>query len=250
MKNWWARRKERRRPVALIFRWKRPHGFSFRLGFFLLLSFALHVAGFYLFKVVYPPNQKALPRAAEVWQLPADDPRVLAQLARHGTALGAFAGAIPIRESSPATTLVPLRLSFDGYSPSFVALPPRQLNQPLEFPDAVPALLPPVEELTVQDQSPMAARDSILWEDPATGTTAELPWTCPENSKAGTESVWQARVDAAGRVIEVVPVRSPGGAADAGMRRHLLTLSAPATLRPPAGGTGWLLIRLTACSKP
>ena len=250
MKNWWARRKERRRPVALIFRWKRPHGLSFRLGFFLVLSLALHIAGFYMFKVVYPPNQKVLPRDAEVWQLPADDPRVLAQLARHGTALGAFSGAIPFRDGPPATEIVPMRLSFDGYQPAFEPLPPRRLNQPLVFPDAVPAMLPPGEELAIEGKPIRTERNLLIWENPANGSSVEMPWTCPEEHAPGSDALWQVLVDPAGRVIEAVPVRSPGGQADAGIRRHLLALAAPEPMRPPPGGSSWFQLRLTTCSRP
>jgi hypothetical protein len=243
MITWLARRNERRRPIPLVFRWKRPHAFSFRLAFFLLLSFAIHLTGFYLFKVVYPPNQKSLPRDAEVWQLRADDPDVLANLARKGSALGAFSGAIPFRDGPPPVALVPMRLSFDGYQPGFEPLPPRALNEPLVFPDAVPAALPPVEETPMAGQPLPEREDRLIWEDPATGQQTEIPWTCPEANLVTGDSLWQARVAPGGQLVEAVPVRSTGGAADAALRRHLLNLTAPETHRPPAGGHRWINLR-------
>ncbi|MFM7180108.1 MAG: hypothetical protein ACKO2G_01380 [Verrucomicrobiales bacterium] len=209
----------------------------------MLLSFALHIAGFYLFRVVYPPNQKSLPRDAEVWQLRADDPDVLANLARHGPALGAFSGAVPFRDGPPAIDLVPMRLSFDGYQPGFERLPPRSLNQPLVFPNAVPAALPPTEELPMAGL-PSPARDGqTLWEDPATGEQTEMPWTCPEPTLVTGESLWQARVTDSGQVAEAVPLRSTGGAADAALRRHLLNIIVPESIRPAPGAVRWLNLR-------
>ena len=243
---WLARRNERRRPVPMIFRWKRPRAISFRLGFFLLLSFALHLTGFYLFKVVYPPNRKSLPRDAEIWQLRADDPDVLANLARHGPALGAFSGAIPFREGPPAVELVPMRLSFDGYQPGFEPLPRRSLNQPLVFPDAVPATLPPVEEVPMAGLPAVAFDSRILWEDPATGKQTEMSWTSPEPNLVTGESLWQVRVVSSGQVSEAVPIRSIGGVTDAALRRHLLNVIVPEELRPVSGATRWLKLRFSS----
>jgi hypothetical protein len=250
MITWLARRNERRRPISLVFRWKRPHAFSFRLGFFLLLSFALHLTGFYLFKVVYPPNQKSLPRDAEIWQLDTADPSVLANLSRHGPALGAFSGAIPFREGPPAVELVPMRLSFDGYQPAFEPLPQRSLNQPLVFPEAVPATLPPVEDVPMAGLPAPARAGRILWEDPATRKQTDMSWNCPEPGLVSGESLWQARVRANGQVAEAVPIRSTGGAADAALRRHLLDVIVPEELRPAPGATRWLNLRFAPGSLP
>lgn len=249
MITWLARRNERRRPIPLVFRWKRPRAISFRLGFFLLLSVAIHLTGFYLFKVVYPPNQKALPRDAEIWQLRPEDPDVLAQLTRKGPALGAFSSAVPFRDGPPAVELVPMRLSFDGYQPGFEALPPRALNQPLVFPDAVPAALPPVEEVPIAGLPAPAPETRLTWEDPASGEHAAMPWTCPEPNLVASESLWQARVASSGQVTEAVPIRSTGGAADAALRRYLLNVIVPEELRPVPGVTRWLNLRLSSGPK-
>lgn len=250
MLTWLARSNERRRPISLIFRWKRPHSFSFRLVFFFVLSFALHIAGFYLFKVVYPPNQKSLPRDAEVWQLDTNDPEVLAHLARHGPALGAFSGAVPFRDGPSPSALVPMRLSFDGYQPGFEPLPPRSLNEPLVFPDAVPAALPPIEETPSALLAPVTREDRVLWEEPATGKQVEVPWTCPEANLVTGEALWQVRVGANSQITEAVPIRSTGGAADAALRRYLLQLVVPGELRPETGTDRWLYLRFATGQKP
>ena len=227
----------------MIFRWKRPRAVSFRLGFFLLLSLAIHLAGFYLFKVVYPPNQKSLPRDAEIWQLRPDDQEVLANLARQVPALGAFSSAIPFRDGPTALDLVPMRLSFDGYQPGFEPLPPRALNQPLVFPEAVPAALPPVEEVPMAGLPAPAREGRLIWEDPATGKETEMPWTCPDPILQTGESLWQVHIGSGGHPSEAVPVRSTGGATDAVLRRHLLNVIAPPELRPAAGETRWINLR-------
>ena len=176
---WWRWHGRKRAPVALIFRWRRAHMFSFRLFFFLFASVVMHLAAFYVFEVVYPPNKKDLVRDAAIWLLPMDEPGVRAVLAGHGASLRAFSGGTGglVEQAVP---VVPLRFSFEEYQPRFEPLAPRELSAPLVFPEAVPVVLPdlePVMEIEPGEGVAVVATPAqsapLAWRVP-TGETAAM----------------------------------------------------------------------------
>ena len=229
--------------VNLIFRWRPAHGFSFRLVFFLFLSLACHFAAFYVFKVVYPPNKKNLPRDAGVWLLPMDDPQVKALLARHSASLGAFGAVAPEPEES-AVALVPARLTTEGHQLGFLPLPPSRFAFPLVFPDAADAGLPPVAAgETAAPARPADARQGAVlqWVDEA-GTVRTSSAGIRVSQGTGDEAdssgwVFRVAIDRHGRVKEAALLRGSGDARDALLRRAILALYAPDELPRPAPGT-------------
>lgn len=248
-KSWPARRPR----VSLMFRWRRPHGLSFRLVFFLFLSAVFHLAAFYVFKVVYPPNKKSLPRDAGVWWLLESDPQVKALLARHSASLAAFAGSVPA-DHGPATEMVGMRLSFDRHEPGFAPPPARKPGESLVFPDAVPALLPPVSvspddpiETPPPDPVAKVPEKALVWAAPG-GVVVEADWIGPSPIAPippGAEWRFQVGVESSGRVKEAVLVQGTGGAADAEVRRQLLgSLVATELPRPKPGELSWFSLRL------
>lgn len=253
MPMWWKFWNRRARPVDLMFRWRRPRAISFRLGFFLLISVTVHFAAFYVFEVVYPPNKKILPRDGAVWMLPDNNPQVQALLARHAGALGAFraVGVAVDGDRAGAAALVPFRLSFDSYQPRFEPLPPRSLGKPLEYPDAVPVVLPPVEE-PGGDAAQAVARATgpvAIWMS-ADGKDAVAPWTGPLPTWPGqrhTGASWEFQIacDRHGRVVEAVMAKGTGTGADALVRRQLLGLQVPDAMPRPNGPVPvWLTVNL------
>ncbi len=66
----------------LVFRWKVSDHHRLRLGFFLFLALAAHIGCFYLFQVIYPKTERALPYTASVTVLDARDPLARDAMAR------------------------------------------------------------------------------------------------------------------------------------------------------------------------
>ncbi len=60
--------------TRLTFQWKDPDKGGVRLWFFLTLSLAAHVGCFYLFQVIYPKSERALPYTATLTVLDPKDP--------------------------------------------------------------------------------------------------------------------------------------------------------------------------------
>ena len=250
MATWWKPWNRMGRAVNLIYRWRRPRAISFRLAFFLLISTTIHLTAFYVFEVVYPPNKKLLPRDAAVWVLPENDPRIQALMARHGAALGGFR-AVGMEASGWA---IPFRLSFDNYVPRFEDLPRRELGRPLVYPDAVPAVLPPVENemgavaMPVVQAEPASA--SMVWrtaagEESSDAWTGDWP-TLPGDGQAGAEWEFQIAYDRHGRVIEVAISKGTAAGADALLRRQLLGRVVPENLpRPKHATPAWATVILT-----
>jgi len=118
---------------SLLFRWKKPKLWDWRVPFCVMVAVFGHAFAFYVFKVVYPPSDRIVPRSNPVSILHEDNPdarKLLSQLEDRGFSVWPGEGT-EIEEWSPAREHISFQPSFSGYE---IALrktdPPRwQLNQ-------------------------------------------------------------------------------------------------------------------------
>ena len=241
---WWQRKKNM---VPLVFRWRKPHGLSFRLGLFLLSSVVIHLAAFYAFEVVYPPNRKDLIRDGTLWLLSSEEPTVRAVLARHEAALQAFSG-LGSQSTQRIGPKVTLRSTLDRYEPNFMPLPVRSLEQALVFPDAVPKMLPvlSIEDTRANNPPESVVRSGIgmIWAD---GQIDDIPLNIQTLAGAASQEGWLFGVayGADRRVREAVVLHGPGTDVGGQLRRWVLSLSVPKNL--PAARSralAWTTLRL------
>lgn len=238
---------------SLVFTWRRPHAVSFRLVFLLFCSLFLHVAAFYLVEVVYPPSRKEIIREGVVWLFPAGDGSTRATLARHEKELHHFSGFEAV--NGPADeAVVSLRLAYENYRPRLRPLPKLGPETRMEFPEAVPAVLPPLApDLPAAVAEPVARESSALgrWmcgagsEPVVVVMDGVLPASLRRRLRGGEARVHLGYGDR-GRVRLAAVVDGPGGLWDQELRRALLGMRVPADLpRPEAGGLTWAVVELT-----
>lgn len=117
---------DEQKPEALIFQWKHRQKAMFHIAVFLVLSVVLHVFGFYLFQVVYPPAGKVEPVPDRLTVLDPSDPEVHAMM---GKIQDRIVFLRPASENSE------LRPSLDDYSIRFEpTFSNRQPEMKLSFP--------------------------------------------------------------------------------------------------------------------
>ncbi|NNE91437.1 MAG: hypothetical protein HKN23_07300 [Verrucomicrobiales bacterium] len=142
------KRKEKRKAEAaekaegLIFHWWHRQRLVLHIAVFLVMSVVLHVAGFYLFQVVYPPGGKVEPVPDRVTLLNPEDPAVHA-------VMGKIQDRVVFLR--PASENAGVRANLDDYSIQFVpSFTRRKPELKLSFP----------------------ARELGLTNDPATGKSS------------------------------------------------------------------------------
>jgi len=226
--------------VPLIFPWKRPHWWSFRLVFLLIFSLFLHFAAFYLFEVVYPPSRKEILREGMVWLLLPEDQESQALLASHEDQLRVFAG-YPEGAEDGAKSTVSLRLSYDNYKPLLLSLPSRLPDADLEFPDVFSSGFPPLPS-ALPSLPPELSDEPVLVQgrwvvDPAKPALVDsLDGAFPEDMLdvlRGSSARVHIGYDASRRIRDVGVIQGVGGEWDQALRRSLLALAVPASLPLP-----------------
>ncbi len=236
--------------VPLLFRWRRPHWWSFRLVFVVLFSLFLHLAAFYAFETVYPPNRRQVLREGSVWILPPEDTACRALLAQHEERLRVFSAEADERA---ALSLDPIPIRFDSgsYQPQPMAWPPFAAGSTLVFPDALSGALPPPAPVP-PEPAPGNVRTQVclVWASPdaampvATGIDDPVPGEAGESLR-GSVVVFHAGYDATGRVRHAVVLDGPGGPMVAPLRRAMLDAQVPGALPLPAPGrTAWAVVRM------
>lgn len=132
-----------------IFDWSRRRlRDHLRLAVFVVLSVGAHAFFFYLFKVVYAPSERVLPRSSQVMLLHRSDPRTVTMLrdledrfaARGGAISSAVSGSLRLEDRSAI-----YEPSYSGHELSLerLELPRPSLDLPAGRDPAVPEL-PPV----------------------------------------------------------------------------------------------------------
>ena len=118
----------------LIFAWPERYHVSFKLAWFLLISFGVHASAFYFFQIVYPPTKALLPQPAQFTLLAPTNQENKLLLQR-------------IESEDPACVVVPALVLPEQpvkieYKPYF-----EQLHDTLQLPELTPdrAAYPPVE---------------------------------------------------------------------------------------------------------
>ena len=229
---------------GLTFDWRARNGRPFWLFLFIVLSIVGHVACFYLFQVVYPPQERELLRPVEVTVLDPDDPLSRHVLSRIDDRVVAFDARVSFElpgEEEPASE-VRLHPSFEGYQPKLKQLPPpsRELGElfvagnlylPTPAGAAVETLQEPLESPPVR---PVA---TLRWQGEPREVLLPFEWepeTPPARSEEIESAVFLLGVDGAGRVVHCLPDQSAGGEMDALLIPALQRMEF--TARPSASG--------------
>jgi hypothetical protein len=208
----------------LTFDWKRSGRRPFWLLFFILLSSVGHVACFYLFRVVYPPQQRELVRAVEVTILdPSDLPtrRVLARIDDRVVALDSCGTP----ESLAAITGSGTRFSpfFEGFLPELRELPRFELEPSIPFFPPGNLFLPPIDSANRELPSKVSAAPfkpvaSIRWEVSNRQVLRDFEWTPVtevQRPVENDESLFYIGIDRFGQVVHALPEQSAGALMDA-----------------------------------
>jgi hypothetical protein len=142
----------------LTFQWKDPDKPAFRLWFFLFLSLGAHVGCFYLFQVVYPKSERALPYTATVTVLDPKDPVAREAMDRVADRVAAIDAAR--RPEAPGTRLEDFASTFAPFYRDHRLEPkdPPSLYPPPSVPDLFVAGSPSLPPLRVPETAIPEAR--------------------------------------------------------------------------------------------
>jgi len=238
------------RKVSTVFRWKRSRWPSFRLCYLFFIVLSLHVAGFYLIDIAYPPSRKDLVRQASLYYLPADNPEVRRILARHEEALRVFGGLRGVESDLPQAAQ--LTLSFENYLPELLEDPPLATGGPrVVFPPLTPfATLPPPPAAT-RFEPRVAPEEPVVRLLPSGGdmedATVHDPGLSEDEWQKVSGRVMRAEVgvDVDGRVLYCFVRNGGDPALDGRLREFMLRQRIPRAWLPEAsGGISWLVFDL------
>ena len=242
--------------VPLLFRWRRPHWWSFRLVFLGLFSLFLHLAAFYVFETVYPPSRREVVPEGTVWVLPPEDSACRALLARHQEKLRVFSGAA---DEWAAMGMDPIRIHYDSdnYKPEPMPWPPFAAGSILVFPDALSGALPapapaPLDEPNSTNRTEIhlvwTAERSSAPVDVIVPAATDGGWT---DALRGSTVVFHVGYDSTRLIKHALILDGPGGPDMPAVRRTLLSAAVPAALpAPPAGQTAWTVVTMEFRAPP
>lgn len=114
----------------LLFQWAPPRRRARALVIFLIVSFLLHAAGFYIFQIVYPPTVTLIPPPARLNLLSPDNPESVAFLRWIEAEDPALTTTTQRAPDSRSYTLPPLEHhpSYATHQPEFKMLPERSVD--------------------------------------------------------------------------------------------------------------------------
>jgi hypothetical protein len=204
---------------SLTFDWKESGRRPFWLLFFILLSCIGHLFCFYLFRVVYPPQNRELVSTATVTILDPSDlltSRVLARIDDRVLALGGSDNM----DALEALTGTGIRFSpfFEGYQPQLRELPRFEPEARGPFLPADGLFLPPVHsrvagpppKTTEISFNPVAIID---WEERERAVLRKFEWVPSgevQRPLDSDECLFYVGVDRSGQVTHAIPEQSAG----------------------------------------
>lgn len=211
---------------VLTFDWKGSGRRPFWLLFFILLSCIGHLACFYLFRVVYPPQKRELVSAAVVTILDPSDlltSRVIARIDDRVLALDSSDNM----DSLESLTASGIRFSpfFEGYQPQLRELPRFEIESRSSLFPAGSLFLPPIDSVNGElppkvskaSFKPMA---NIQWHDRDREVLRDFEWIPSDEMQRpvdNDEALFYVGVDRFGQVIHAIPEQSVGAEMDSVM---------------------------------
>ncbi len=230
----------------LTFDWRGRGGRPFWLALFVGLSLAGHVAGFYLFQVVYPPGERELRRPVEVTVLDPSEPLTGAVLRSIDDRVLSYdaRSTLPLASEPSSAEAVRFRPVFEGYNPPLKELPnegeageqivlhPGRVYLP---PVAAPSPPPPAAELP-----PPAPSLQLRWVGAERAVLRDFAWDGSDEVARGADSnraVFMIGIAAAGQVQHAVPDESAGAEMDAALYRCLKAMRFEPS--EPGGEVAW-----------
>ncbi|MCP4848626.1 MAG: hypothetical protein GY899_11840 [Verrucomicrobiaceae bacterium] len=208
---------------VLIFDWVGSGRRPFWLLFFILLSCIGHLACFYLFRVVYPPQKRELVTTAAVTILDPSDLLTSRVLARIDDRVLALDSSDNMDSLKPLTSSG-IRFSpfFEGYQPQLRELPLFEVETRNSLFPAGSVFLPPID--SPQGKSPLKVSKapfipiaSIHWSDRDRAVLRDFEWVAADDIQRpadNDEALFYVGVDRFGQVIHAIPEQSAGAQMD------------------------------------
>lgn len=227
-----ARRREIDEDSGGIFHWTRDRRVWMHLTAFFMVSFVVHGAGFYLFKVVYPTPERAETNSGAITLLNPSDPGVRAVLQRIEDRT-----VFLLPPSSRAKVRLGLEESRVRFIPAF-----SRTDLELQEPPAVDPVWRKVDDSTLLNAPPNRVELKL---EPSLSAREVAPWSTIEEYFAMAEVIPEFRAQVAVAPDGKVSVEDVESGLDATEEAGLSEVIASTLRFLPADSTdrGWIEVR-------